>query len=212
MPCSATNCANSPRRAPQCSSLQRSGDRVIWATPAGAAQLGVGAPAALDDLVFGSDGSQFSASRNWQRSSLRSPEPGSNACVSWSGGGRDADPCLPEGRALVANPFLSRSRLGEKRPFRRGGIRFPFRPRFLTGGPDPFRPRPPRRTDKELTIESLRTRAGGRQIVRFVWQVDEQGRFAAPTAELAVLVGDERHHCPGRRPCGAAGARRRGYR
>ena len=32
-----------------------SGDRVIWATPAGAAQLGVAAPAALDDIVFTGD-------------------------------------------------------------------------------------------------------------------------------------------------------------
>ena len=175
-----------------------SGDRVIWATPAGAAQLGVGAPAALDDLVFGSD--RIPVQRIAQLAKGLAPLTGTRLERMRVVVGRRVEMLtLACRRAELSSgeSVLVAISVGRKPSVSPGGHPVPVPSALFAGGPDAVQAAPTPAQDKELTIESLRTRVGGRQIVRFVWQVDEQGRFAAPTAELAVLVGDERTIVPG---------------
>ncbi len=170
-----------------------SGDRVIWATPAGAALLGVAAPAALDDLVFGPD--RIPVRRIAQLAQGLAPLAGARLERMRVVVGRRVEMLtLACRRAELSSgeAVLVAISAGRKPSVSPGGHPVPVPSALLAGRAEAVEAAPDQAPGGELTIESLRARAGGRQIVRFVWQVDEQGRFAASAAELAVLVGEER--------------------
>ncbi len=165
------------------------------ATPAAAAQLGVGAPAALDDLVFSE---RIPVERIAQLAKGLAPLTGTRLERMPVVVGRRVEMLtLACRRAELSSGESVSSRFGWAKASCFGGASGSRSVRAFCGAYDAVQAAPTPAQDKELTIESLRTRVGGRQIVRFVWQVDEQGRFAVRPLNLQSWSAVQRTICPG---------------
>ncbi|WP_293856780.1 ATP-binding protein [uncultured Alsobacter sp.] len=169
------------------------GRRVVWATPAGADLVGAVPAAQLAGTDLHPD--RLPVDRFAELAAGAAPLQGQRLERLRVLNGRRVETVTFSVRRVLLDgqdPLLLLVVPGPRRLPRAGAEPAPF-PALL----DP--PAPPLAAElpadaapvgsSQPTVESLRAAAGGRPLLRFVWQTDGEGRFVAPAPALEKLVG-----------------------